>query len=219
MPELNDDQLIEIEMLIEKHGVHRRLSAGQKWDVALIFGALLVGSTAIAGLGIWQGLSGIVEKRVGEITANNVAQKLRDESSFQIAVARLAGFPKNSVVAFAPTANAATCPDGWSIYTDAVGKFLLGADEQSFLTTGGEREVTLTEAQMPKHNHRPAPADGVANFYTYHSSYSGTPNELQVIPSNRSGVSRTMTETDTAGESEPHNNMPPYIALYFCKKD
>ena len=25
--------------------------------------------------------------------------------------------------------------------------------------------------------------------------------------------------TNGMGASEPHNNMPPYIALYFCKKD
>jgi len=25
--------------------------------------------------------------------------------------------------------------------------------------------------------------------------------------------------TDEQGENDPHNNMPPYIALYFCKKE
>jgi microcystin-dependent protein len=40
---------------------------------------------------------------------------------------------------------------------------------------------------------------GMNNDYAYHSS----------------GYEKMATD----GGNQPHNNMPPYIALYFCKKD
>lgn len=70
------------------------------------------------------------------------------------------------------------------------GRFLLGADDTYTAgSTGGEAEHTLTIDEMPKHNH-------------------------EIDNLNASGNVQTMY----AGGSQPHNNMPPYLAVFMWKR-
>lgn len=85
-------------------------------------------------------------------------------------------------------------------------RFLYGASTDYPLgSTGGEKEVTLTVAQMPSHNHRfqaqweAGRATGV--YWTYNADKN-------------TGVHYT---TNTGG-NQPHNNMPPYLAVYIWKR-
>jgi len=68
---------------------------------------------------------------------------------------------------------------------------------------GGEYRHPLTEPEMPKHAHS----------YVDHHSGSVRADYGDDEPGERKTTGR---ETGPAGESEPHNNMPPYLALNFC---
>lgn len=123
-----------------------------------------------------------------------------------------AAFPSRAVVAFtAGSLGQSICPEGWSYYKKAENRFILGADELKYQigVTGGAESVALTISEMPTHSHpilRTSSNSGDGNYVNW--AAMGSPN-------NKS----TGSGTAPVGDSQPHNNMPPYIALYFCKKD
>lgn len=69
--------------------------------------------------------------------------------------------------------------------------------------TGGEREVTLTAAQMPKHNH--------GGTYTN----AGAARTHAWLASNGSAMGY---DTVDAGSGQAHNNMPPYIQVSVWRR-
>ena len=105
------------------------------------------------------------------------------------------------------------------------GKFLLGAygDTYKAGSTGGEATHTLTNAEMPVHNH-----DGL--YYSYIDTKNlvtlngGT--ESYCVPWGSSshpgdygaGSGAKELITGTTGGGEAHNNMPPYLAVYIWKR-
>lgn len=85
-------------------------------------------------------------------------------------------------------------------------KFILAAgDKYKAGESGGESEVTLTEEQMPKHQHAVALSDnGTLDQASFNWVYNQT--------------ARLYAGTDLAqyaGGDQPHNNMPPY-EVYYC---
>ena len=71
------------------------------------------------------------------------------------------------------------------------------------LSIGGESEHTLTEPEMPSHAHLYTPPVGDIDLEDV-----GAPTPAASV-----GIS---TLTSSAGGDQPHNNMQPYIALYWC---
>lgn len=69
--------------------------------------------------------------------------------------------------------------------------------------TGGEQTVTLTEAQMPKHNH--------GGTYT-------NAGEARTHAWLASGGSAMGYDTVEAGSGQAHNNMPPYIQVSIWRR-
>ncbi len=122
--------------------------------------------------------------------------------------------PSGAVVAFATT-----CPQaqGWSPYKEAEGRFILGVGKgplENFVglgTPGGKEEVELTIEEMPAHSHSLTwTMEENPKYPLNWNGQGGGPS----IPSNVEKFPPLMQ-----GYNEPHNNMPPYIPLYFCKKD
>lgn len=106
-------------------------------------------------------------------------------------------------------ADALTANPGWEEDEDSVGRFVVGVSDGSGFTygeTGGESEVTLTEAQLPSHTHS-VPSGG---------------NGLQADgnASNPAGIvaGRNASTSGATGGGEAHNNMPPYIAYFRLVK-
>ncbi len=130
------------------------------------------------------------------------------------------------------------CPQGWSPFADGQGRTIFGASfglpdslfrsdkltQRKYRDHGGDEEVALSEAQMPRHRHDGPEGDYLMWWY----KVGGGANHRVIDESNPGGsIANGYAEVrDTsdfslqpAGQSAPHNNMPPYIALYFCKKD
>ncbi|GEM_PF-4221430 len=175
----------------------------------------LAGSEVNAGL-LVDACTGIRDKAsdaTGRFNAMlECLQKLADEVESRPQI------PSGAVVAFDRE-----CPnEGWELYDRAGGRFIVGAGHHSNRDTngklltiyskprldGGEEQHTLTVAEIPAHSHpilRTDSKSGDGNFVNW--TAMGSPN-------NKS----TGAGTATVGKSQSHNNMPPYIALYFCKK-
>lgn len=100
-------------------------------------------------------------------------------------------------------------------------RFLLGAGSTySAGSTGGEATHTLTIDEMPGHNHEPAnwmwAASKGENSGELHiprvTDHKG--NTIEYV----NGRSTQIQYTSSTGGSRPHNNMPPYLAVYIWKR-
>lgn len=109
----------------------------------------------------------------------------------------------------------------WELLQD---RFLLGAGNvYAINSVGGEVNHTLTVNELPTHRH------GMGYASMVISSSATTPNQYDTPASNQgfqnsteawfSGWYKgTVWETQDYGSSWPHNNMPPYLAVYMWKR-
>lgn len=93
--------------------------------------------------------------------------------------------------------------------------FILAAgDNYEVDETGGEAEHTLSIAEMPKHNHDELHwGNGSSNKFGVNGSGSGTWRL-----SYSGGASETNFYSGYTGDSQPHNNMPPYLVRYYWER-
>lgn len=130
-----------------------------------------------------------------------------------------------------------TIPDGWALCDgnngtpDLRNRFIVGAGEEySVGATGGAKEVTLTEEQMPSHNHSRGTL-GISSAGSHSHSLdtgSGSSTDTGLMKSNSSGSRSTSSagshshsisgNTGSAGSGQAHENRPPYFALAFIMK-
>jgi microcystin-dependent protein len=116
--------------------------------------------------------------------------------------------PKDSVLAF----NRSRCPLGWVPLSKAAGRVIVGVGAGEGLTgralfeLGGEEKHILTEAEMPSHSHTVAIGRADTSIAGDKLPYIAHPNQRA-------------WKTDSRGGSQPHNNMPPFIALLYCIKE
>lgn len=88
-------------------------------------------------------------------------------------------------------------------------QFLLAAgDTYPAGSTGGEAEHTLTVDEMPSHTHAERIEWSNTKGWGLITSYSNEAN----------AVVDTGTRTGATGGGKPHNNMPPYLAVYAWKR-
>lgn len=126
--------------------------------------------------------------------------------------------------------------DGRGTWEQIKDRFLLSAGSTySAGSTGGEAEHTLTVDEMPKHTHAQLGANGDepntspvrqtfqsdGHVVVYDST--GKPIWYNNVMSDAEKIYRATTinedgETGETGNSQPHNNMPPYLAVYMWKR-
>lgn len=111
-----------------------------------------------------------------------------------------------------PTSPASFIGGTWEQVKDS---FILAAgDTYAAGSTGGEAEHTLTESEMPKHKHETAKGER-------HDDETGTKFEQYDAYQNESSITAGYywsASTLFAGNSQPHNNMPPYVVMYVWKR-
>ena len=155
-----------------------------------------------------------VTKEAEEAVASNAEAIVRDAVREEISktrslnVAQLisrAVMPSGSVVAF----DRAKCPDDWDEMPRIAGRVIVGVGQGTGLSMrtrgefGGSEEHSLSLNEMPRHRHG-IPVNAGSGLGLVLRPNLG-------LPGATSGV-------EMMGSGKPHNNMPPYIALLFCKK-
>ena len=187
-------------------------------SIALVFWIALIGGQALADdldpetrqllTQVAEALPGLLDRIEALESANH---------------ALASAVPAEAVVAFDRPQG---CPGGW---TD-MGPQWRGLttvvavsdtnDAYGFRRTGGEPEVTLSVDEMPRHSHSftgtPIRAGGWGGNVTHPVGVGDHVTHLTYVPSGTIGHAGGDPGT---GQTNPHNNMPPYIALYYCKKD
>jgi len=131
-----------------------------------------------------------------------------------------------------------TVPNGWQICDgtndtpDLRDRFVVGAGKNySSGDVGGAASVTLSTAQMPSHNHGCSSTGNHTHSIKYQKSKSysssyGAPYGF--ILNGDSGHSTTSNNINSSGNhshtinssggNQPHENRPPYYALYYIMK-
>lgn len=88
------------------------------------------------------------------------------------------------------------------------GRFLLGAgDTYPAGSTGGEAAHTLTVEEMPSHSH-----------LQYVGANSGSWGIRRDHVADQECEKYPQGDSGSTGGSQPHNNMPPYLAVYMWKR-
>ncbi|WP_291911000.1 hypothetical protein [Chitinophaga sp. CB10] len=106
--------------------------------------------------------------------------------------------------------------DGREGTPDLRDRFILGAgNSYQAGKTGGAATVTLTIAQMPKHRHGLNASPSQSTNGTGFMVQNGKSNTPPWDGDENGSVSNAMAKV---GNNEPHENMPPYYALYYFKK-
>lgn len=188
----------------------------QVWVVVLIFA--IVGAIGTGGFLILEDRAiKIAQETVTQVNNQGIANKLAEEPGFRQDVAdALFASLSNSVIAFD---RAEGCPEGWRDWSKGAGRVIVGVGNGANLTprtlgdSGGEESHELTVDELPKHSHGiyiKLEADNASGGNNYHR-FVGTGNNSQALRDHTNA-------TDNVGEGAGHNNMPPFVALHFCKK-
>ena len=121
-------------------------------------------------------------------------------------------YPVNSIyISYSHTSPTALFGGTWERIENA---FLWGASENSVIgTLGGEAEHTLTIEEMPMHDH--VSWGGGINWVDTNASGTNVSGYKQ--PS-MTAATASLIMTASTGESQPHNNMPPYVEVSIWRR-
>jgi hypothetical protein len=140
--------------------------------------------------------------------------------------------PIGAVVAFDRPGG---CPEDWNLFKPGISGVIVGAVElhsdqvpnedqfgrrlssRRYQSDGGTEKHKLMVEEMPAHSHLPNHAGHNAWLHGNNADHkiANEYKEKGSVPGWFGRVGHYLP----AGSGLPHNNMPPYIALYFCKKD
>lgn len=127
-----------------------------------------------------------------------------------------------------------TIPSGWAICNgqngtpNLQGLFIMGAGGSYTVgAKGGAAQVTLSMSQMPSHRHSVSDSDtGVTSISGSGSAGCATSGSGSHTADVITAVSASKSTVDIRGDvnytgsasPSPHNNLPPYYALYYIMK-
>lgn len=129
-------------------------------------------------------------------------------------IAYAAQVPAGAVMAF----DLDDCPNGWSSFSKGKGRFIVGAGVASGLSarqvgdTGGAEKIALKPKHLPPHQHK-APFGAQPD----HAHYGQ--GEVKRVVLGAGDGDHQVTRTSTVGEGKKMTNLPPFIALRYCKKN
>ena len=133
--------------------------------------------------------------------------------------------PRGAVVAFDSDLENRQCPKGWVAFSAGEGRMIVGVSStHQYREMGGSERVTLDASHMPEHKHE------YLDIYYSENSRINTDYDRKIeVPRGLGSMSSDTDNfglaleraTELSGQSQPNSNenMPPYIALYFCKKE
>lgn len=152
------------------------------------------------------------------VTVGNDKKFVIDSSGAKAIVGTTEYFmvPKGGIIIWSGSVN--NIPAGWVLCDGNNGtpnltdRFVLGAGHNYAVdSTGGEREHVLTIDEMPKHSHKyTSPLKGNDNTGIGNGNHYD--KEAYMHPTIDG------EETENVGNSQPHNNMPPYYALCYIMR-
>lgn len=146
---------------------------------------------------------------ISQINGNNVA-----DSAFRAYVNMVGAVLFSFNDEFSPSA---LFGGSWEKVTD---RFLVGAGGSYTLgSTGGEANVTLTIAETPQHAHEEYGIDSASKVCNPMRQGSGGLDGIPAYTAGWQGSSfGASVYTGSTGSSQPHNNMPPYIAVNIWRR-
>jgi microcystin-dependent protein len=90
---------------------------------------------------------------------------------------------------------------------DLSSRFPIGVGTDPLAASGGERTVKLVTAELPAHSH-------TVPMFQLPATDTNPGGQTLYGPAQGGFVAADITSND-AGSDNPHNNLPPYLAVYF----
>ena len=127
--------------------------------------------------------------------------------------------PTGAVVAF----DTENCPPGWTEYQEANGRFVVGVgfdsqhnkygnavEDKTLGATGGSDQVKLEIDHLPSHFHENPTRGNDDRGQEIEWALQATGRGQYGGPHSR--------PTQTTGNDMPYDNMPPFVALQYCRR-
>lgn len=208
---------VESASMILKKGTPVTIGAGTAAPAALTTGNIYAGATVDETALYYVYISGITITKVVQsfVVRESLAVLKNDITALNNGLAQL--YPVGSIYLSVNDTNPGTFIGGtWERIKD---RFLLAAgDTYAAGSTGGEAQHTLTVDEMPRHYHDEQVGDGSTQqvLNPLKRRENNGVNSGSIIESSwkSTGLGINIGTFPTGG-SKPHNNMPPYIAVYM----
>ncbi len=163
--------------------------------------------------------------RTARCAASGGVDAISFSSLQRVGSLQLNQFPIGAIIPFDGDIN--NLPAGWELYNMA-DQFIMGAGGTHSLNgIGGANSVTLTESQMPSHNHTGTTSTNGNHTHSVPNEVggdngSGVHFRIEARNRNRqqgraAGSHNHTVTTNSKGGSQPHENRPRFKALNFIR--